>query len=152
MNTGYPLGGFYFQLSFSGVKGAIETSFKEVSGISMEMAVEEISEGGENRFKHRVPNGNKFQNLVLKRGLVSADSELSDWCTSTISGGLNEGIKTKTIVVKLLNDQGQPIKSWSFADAWPIKWDVSPFNSMNSELVIENLEFVFSSFNQVKGK
>lgn len=142
----YPLAGFYFQLSFSGISGKVDTSFKEVSGLAMEMTTEEIAEGGENRFKHRVPNGVKYQNLVLKRGFVSASSELVTWCKDTISGGLTDTISTKTIVVKLLNENGSPVKSWNIVNAWPVKWEVSPFNSMNNELVIETIEFSFSYF------
>ncbi len=41
----YPPVAFYFKLSFTGISGAVEASFKEVSGISMEMGTEEISEG-----------------------------------------------------------------------------------------------------------
>lgn len=150
MNTGYPIGGFNFQLSFSGLSGAIETSFKEVSGITMEMATEEIAEGGENRFKHRVPTGTKFQNLVLKRGMVEATSELTTWCMGTIGSGLEDVIKTKTVVVKLLNDSGDPIKSWNFENAWPVKWDASSLNSMNNEILIETLEFSFTRFTELK--
>ncbi len=150
MNTAYPVAAFYFQLSFSGISGTMETSFKEVSGIVMEMATEEISEGGENRFKHRVPTGAKYQNLVLKRGMVSASSDLAQWCFDTIGGGLAGTITTRTIVINLLDTTGEPIKSWNFANAWPVKWDIASLNSMNNDILIESLEFVFSNFTVIK--
>jgi phage tail-like protein len=146
MSVFYPPVSFYFSLSFSGVSGQPEASFKEVSGISMEMGTEEIAEGGVNGYKHRVPTTAKFSNLVLKRGLVPKDSAVAKWCIDTITGELEDTIDTKNIVVSLLNENGQPLKTWSFVNAWPVKWAVSDFNSMNNDLVIETLEFSFSYF------
>lgn len=145
MSTTYPVSAFYFQLSISDLSSS-ETSFKEVSGIQMELATEEISEGGENRFKYRVPTGAKYQNLILKRGMTSASSALTQWCTNTIGGGLAGLISLKTIVVNLLDEKGNVLKSWSFQNAWPVRWEVAPLNSMNNEVLIETLEFSFTFF------
>ncbi len=150
MDFGYPPVAFYFKLSFGGVSGLVDASFKEVSGISMEMDTEEISEGGNNYFKHRVPTSVKYSNLVLKRGLVPRASTLISWCEDTFSGGLSTYIRPKTIVVSLLNANGLPLKSWNFVDAWPVKWSASDLNSMNNEVLIETLEFSYSYFEAVK--
>ncbi|AVI50443.1 phage tail protein [Pukyongia salina] len=148
MSNEYPLAAFYFRLSFNGLSGSVDSSFKEVSGISMEMDTEEITEGGNNSFKHRVPTSVKFSNLVLKRGMVSKDSPLVDWCIKTFGGGLAEYVETKNIVVSLLDENGDPIKAWSFANAWPVKWAASDLNSMNNEVAIETLEFSYSYFEE----
>ncbi|SRX73500.1 phage tail protein [Aequorivita antarctica] len=137
---------FYFQLSLSDVSANEDAAFKEVSGISMEMGVEEIAEGGNNMFKHRVPTSVKFSNLVLKRGLVPKDSEIITWCNKTLGGNLDDLVETKTIIVKLLDENGNPIKSWSFVNAWTVKWAVSDLNSGSNELIIESLEFAYSYF------
>lgn len=149
MSDSYPPVAFYFRLSFDAVSSGEDASFKEVSGITMEMGTEEITEGGNNNYKHRVPTSVKFSNLVLKRGLVPKESPIVHWCLDTIGGGLSEAIKTKTILVSLLNEKGQPLNSWSFANAWPVKWSASDLNSMNNELVIETLEFSYSQFTRV---
>ncbi len=149
MNS-YPPVAFYFQLSFSGVSGSVDAIFKEVSGLSMEMGVEEITEGDTNSFKHRVPTSAKFSNLVLKRGLVSKDSEIIFWCLKTLNGNLEDAIETKNIAITLLDENGNPLKSWSFANAWPVKWMTSNLNSINDELVIESLEFAYSYFEVIK--
>jgi len=142
----YPPVSFYFKLSFSGISGQVEASFKEVSGITMEMGIEEIAEGGVNGFKHRVPTTAKFSNLVLKRGLVPKDSELAQWCMDTLTGNLENTLETKMITVHLLEASRKPLKSWSFNNAWPVKWSVSDLNSMNNEIAIETLEFAYSNF------
>lgn len=145
----YPPVAFYFKLSFSGISGAIDVTFKEVSGISMEMGIEEITEGGDNTFKHRVPSSVKFSNLVLKRGLVSKDSEVIVWCKNTLEGGLSDVIETKNIVVQLLNEHGKALNSWSFINAWPVKLATSSLDSINNEILIETLEFAYSSFTEL---
>ena len=48
----YPLPAFHFKLVFTQKPGE-DTSFKEVSGIGTEINVQEVVEGGENRFVHR---------------------------------------------------------------------------------------------------
>lgn len=135
---------FYFQLSLEGI--IHHTSFKEVSGITMEMETEEITEGGINEFKHRVPTTSKFTNLILKRGIASKNSDLINWCSSILGGGLEIAIITKNIEVSLLDKKGDPLKSWNFKNAWPIKWEVSELSSMNNEVLIEILEFSYSYF------
>ena len=146
MSDYYPPGAFYFSLSFPGVPGVSESSFSDASGISVEMSTEEIQEGGENRFKYKVPTGAKYPNLVLKRGFVSAGSNLAKWCQGIIGGGLAETIVPKTIVLCLMNNVGTIIKTWNFANAWPVKWEISELNSTNNNYVIETLEFVYSYF------
>lgn len=146
MNNNPPVA-FYFQLSLSGVAANEDAAFKEVSGISTEMGGEEIAEDGNNVFKHRVPTSVKFSNLVLKHGLVTKNSEIINWCNKTLGGNLHDLVETKNIIVKLLDENGNPIKSWSFVNAWPVKWEVSDLNSGRNEFVIESLEFAYSYFN-----
>jgi phage tail-like protein len=149
MDKVFPPVAFYFRLSFSGGATATDASFKEVSGISMEMDTEEIAEGGNNSFKHRVPATAKYSNLVLKRGMASSQSPLISWCIDTISGDVSNQIETKTILVTLLNENGLPLKAWKFVNASPVKWAASDSNSMNNGIVIETLEFAYSYFEAV---
>lgn len=146
MKEFYPPVSFYFQVSFQGNSGKNDGSFKEVSGITMEMGTEEIAEGGVNGYKHRVPVAAKYPNLVLKRGLVPKNSEIAKWFMNTLGGNLEETIETKTVIVKLLNENGDPLKSWNFVNAWPVKWALSDLNSMNNEIAIESMELAFSYF------
>ena len=150
MLSTYPPVAFHFRLSFNGAAGVFDTSFKEVSGLTMEMGTEEITEGGNNTFKHKVPSYMKFSNLILKRGLVPKVSPLIIWCMNTLDGDLTDSIETRNIVVSLLNANSLPIKSWSFINAWPVKWSASDLNSMNNEVVIETLEFSYSNFKVLK--
>ena len=144
MNLYYPPVSFYFSLSLTGQTGHTEASFKEVSGLNIEMETKEIVSSGVNRYQHPVPKSPKYSNLVLRRGLLAKDSPLAQWCNTILMGGLDNAIETKNILVSLLNENGQPLKAWSFANAWPVKWEVSDFNSEGNELAIETLEFSYT--------
>ncbi|WP_412984021.1 phage tail protein [Pontimicrobium sp. IMCC45349] len=138
----YPPVGFYFQVTIEN-----ETySFKEVSGISSEVSTEEITEGGENRFKYKVPTHVKYSNLELKRGIIRNNSKLKSWVTKTLEVGLSSTITPKTIVVSLLNEEGSIVMSWTFVNAWPVSWNVSSLNSMTNETLIESLSFSYNYF------
>ena len=150
MSDYYPPVSYYFSLSFSDVTGQTEASFKEVSGISNEIPIEEIKDGEVNSFKHRLPGKINYSNLVLKRGLISKDSPLAEWCKATLEGGLDNPLETKNILVSLLDQDGKPLKTWSFSDAWPLKWEVSDFNSINDELVVETLEFAYRFIQMIR--
>jgi phage tail-like protein len=150
--AGYPLTSFYFHVAISGAGGA-DAAFQEVSGLGSEWDVEEVREGGENAFVHRLPTRVKRQNLVLKRGAVDHETALFVWCAKTFEQGLGARIIRNNIVVKLLDPDGAPVLKWSFWGAWPVKLDISGFNAKESEVAIETLEFAYQSmdFGYTKG-
>ena len=150
MGVYYPPVGFYFKLSFTGVNTSIDYAFQEVSGISSEMGVEEITEGGENRFKYKLPSGAKYGNLIVKRGLVTPDSQLATWCADTVGSDFSTAISPKTINVMLMDASAQPIMIWNFVNAWPVKWSVSDLKSMNGEIAIESIEFAYNYFRTIR--
>lgn len=142
----YPPVGFYFKVQASGFKNKFDASFQEVSGIAAERTVEEIKEGGENRFVHRVPGLAKYSNLVLKRGLVTANSDFAVWCRKALEGDLSKPINPHTIDVLLLDGKGNPQMKWSFVRAWPVKWSASDLNAQENKIVVETLELAYSYF------
>lgn len=140
-NSSYPVG-FYFELSFKGEDAA----FKEVSGISKELSMEEVVCGGENRFKYRLPTVSSSQNLVLKRALIPEGSKLADWCASSMDEGLANPIETHDVSVSLLDSSGMVSVMWTFYNAYPVKYSVSDLKSQENELVIESIELAYNYF------
>lgn len=121
-----------------------ETSFQEVSGIGGEMQVEEVAEGGETRFVHRLPTGVKFKPLVLKRGVAPATSALAKWCRSTLEGGLGRQILTVPLTVYLLDEEGNPLRAWLFANAFPMQWEIGNFDAMNNAVALETITLSYT--------
>jgi phage tail-like protein len=126
-----------------------ETSFQEVSGIGAEMLFDDVHEGGETRYVHRLPKGVKYKPLVLKRGIGPAGSPLVQWCRSTLEGGLGRQIRTVPLTVYLLDADQHPLRAWLFADAYPVKWEVGSFDAMKNELVIETIELSYTYSNRI---
>ena len=131
---------FYFSVSITGMGGS-DAAFQEVSGLSKELGIEEVVCGGENRFKYRLPAQTSFQNLVLRRGVVNAESALIGWVKDTLDNGLSAPIK-----VWLLDENGHSSMDWNFIAALPVKGSASNLRSQESEIFIETLEFAYQYF------
>ncbi|MEQ9405957.1 MAG: phage tail protein [Cyclobacteriaceae bacterium] len=147
--TYYPPPSFYFRLSFSGISGQADAGFQEAAGLNAEIEVEEVKCGGENRFKYRLPKQAKYGNLVLKRGLVTASSQLAKWCQDTLSSDFSTAIQPKSIMLFLLGADNKPLMTWSFINAYPVKWSLSDFKSQENAIAIESLEFAYNYFKKV---
>jgi phage tail-like protein len=139
---------FYFAVDIKG-QGKGETSFSEISGLDIEKDIEEISEGGVNNFKHRLPGRTKYSNLVLKRGLAYESGGLFEWVQKILTqDDLEVPMKLQDISIHLLHPSGgknDRLVTWEIKKAYPVKWSVSGFNSTENAIVIESLEFAFQS-------
>lgn len=140
----YPPSAFYFKVVFGAPDEFPDSSFQEVSGISTEIITEDIVEGGENRFKHKLPTGITHGNLELKRGIAPLTSPLVAWCKGIMEGGFVEPMVPQAVMVYLMNDSNIPIRSWSFVNAFPIKWEFESFNSTKNEVAIEKIVLSYS--------
>ena len=146
-------------VKFEGLKTDVadDVQFQSVSGLSADIETEEYSEGGENRFKHKLPTRIKFPNLVLKRGLFK-DSAIIGWCEDAIE---NFKFKPLNLVITLYSDsqekqQGEetvfdaenskPLITWKITHAIPVKWSIDELSSMESKLVMETLELTYNYF------
>lgn len=144
----YPPACFYFKVAFSATLGMMDTSFQEVTGIGSEIDTEEVVEGGENRYVHRLPKGVKHTQLELKRGIAKISSPLVVWCRSVLEADFAVPIVAMPMTVFLLNEERLPIRAWSFANAYPVKWEVEPFQSTKNEVAIEKIVLSYNYSNR----
>lgn len=140
MSVYYPPLGFHFKVEFNNIQG--ETEFQAVDGLMVELETEQVTEGGENRFKHVLPVRSKYPNLVLKRGLFT-DSDLIKWCREALEDMV---IEPTDITISLLNEKHEPLMTWNVVHAYPIKWSVAGFNAEESKLVVETIELTYNYF------
>ena len=154
-DTYYPPGGFYFTVSVLGtgtalaVASGVDASFQEVSGIEAKFNTEDVTEGGENRFVHRLPKPASYSNLVLKRGIVSVTSFLAEWVGQTVGSGLSLPIVPQNILVTLLGHEGIPLIAWGFVNAWPIRSQIAPLNASDNKVLIETMELSYNYFDRI---
>ena len=145
----YPLPAFHFKLVFTKTPGA-DTAFQDVSGIGSEVDVQEVVEGGENRFVHRLPKGAKHPLLSLKRGVADMKSPLVKWCKAVLEGDFVKPIETREVKVYLLDQKQRPVRGWSFTNAYPVKWEMDSFNSTKNEAAIEKIELSYNYSFRIK--
>lgn len=131
-----------------GVKfGDTQVSFSEVKGIDVSMKVDPIRSGGDSFNCYYLPKSREYSDLVLSRGILRKDDAFFTWCHETLVGGAQKDcIKLKDLIVFLMDEDHDPIKSWNFFDAYPVKWSLSDFNAMKNEIVVESVSIKYSSF------
>lgn len=150
MNNNDTQVGFYYKLDVGDSPNTAAAVFQEVAGISVTMDTEEIKEGRQNGFSNKVLGRSSYENLSLKRGFVSKNSELFNWWQDVLNGS-SEIIETKNIFVSLIDGTstiGLPIMTWKFANAYPIKLEVATSPTSENKLLIESLEFAYSYFDR----
>lgn len=141
----YPPSAFYFKVVFSAFPD-MDTSFQEVSGIKSEITVEEISDGGD---VYLLPKSVKYPFLVLKRGIANTNSPLVKWCKDVFESDFNKPIRPMEVKLYLLDEKQNPIIGWSFANAYPIKWEIENFNSTKNKVAIETIELCYNDIERI---
>jgi phage tail-like protein len=127
-----PVGELRFQIQ---TDDAVIGEFAECSGLSAEYDIFEWQEGGESRFVHKFRGVLKYPNLVLKRGVTYEDAFLK-WFLDRQTDRDDRGNVTLT----LLGEDGRQVRSWSFAGAFPVKWQGPSFNAKSTNVAMETLE------------
>jgi phage tail-like protein len=121
-----------FYVEIDGIPQAV---FTELSGLALEIAVEEIEEGGINDFVHRLPGRCKGSNLTLKRGVVNSN-EFLKWNLQVAQGKITR----RNLSVIMYNLDGTELVRWDFINAYPIKWSGPQFKADDTSTAIETLE------------
>jgi len=116
--------------------------FKSVSGLSVSVTTEDISEGGENEFVHKLPGRLTWPNLVFKRGVTDGDA-LFDWIRQASGEGFasnNNKVARHSGAVTVVDNNGTRLRSWVIDDALPVRWSGPTFDSESNASLEEELE------------
>lgn len=138
----YPPFGFYYTVDVGVGGNRGDARFQSVSGLAVEYEFESYKEGGENRFEHKLPVRTKYSDLVLKRGMLT-DSALTEWMLKAFR---DREFTPANLNVILLNEQGEPLRTWKVAHAIPKKWSVSDLDSGANAIVVETMEIAYRYF------
>lgn len=123
---------FVFAVHIPGVETGF---FRQVSGLGVETDVIEYQEGGSSHVR-KLPGRTRWKNIVLKRGFTG-DAELYDWALARTATG--DAVK-RQITISMLDQAGNRVATWTFTDAWPVKWELSELDAAKNEVAIETLE------------
>lgn len=143
----YPPVNFYFKVDFQTPQvSQSDNFFSKVSGLSTEVAMEKVKEGGENRFIHRLPTQVSYPNLILSRGLMM-NSSLVTWIEKAVD---NFEFEPGRVQISLLNEEATPLVTWDCVNVLPIKWSGAEFDAQNGEIFIETIELSYNYFQKIK--
>jgi len=123
-------------------------AFTEVTGLGVSIDVEELMEGGQNAYTHKLLGRMRWPNIVLKRGLTDSDA-LFTWLSKFSGNGFNGAsnkIKPETGSISVVTPKGDPFRTWSLIDVKPVKWTGPRLAASSRDLAIEELEVCHSGF------
>jgi phage tail-like protein len=97
--------------------GGIEFSFEEVIGLSTETQVIEYRGGSSPVYSTvKMPGIQKFGNVTFKKGIAKND------LTSLLAKAKAKAMKRETIIIKLMDENGESTFTWTLTNAFIAKF------------------------------
>jgi phage tail-like protein len=118
------------------VDGASIAEFSECTGMELTVKYDEVREGGQNEFVHRLPGRVEYGNLILRRGYATSN-EFFDWFKSVFN---RSSIQRRNVTVMLVSQSGETVTQWTFVDAYPVKWSGPAFKAGDNAIAVESVE------------
>lgn len=122
--------------------------FTSVTGLEVSIETQDIVEGGQNNYAHRLPGRMSWPNVVFTRGLTDSDN-LLDWFNES-SGEQFAANKNKlersTASIALLSAAGDRLRSWDIDGAFPVRWSGPSFAADTNGAAAEELEITHHGF------
>ena len=122
--------------------------FMEISGLEVAVGVDDVEEGGENSYVHKLPGRMTWPNVTLKRGITQNDGLLAWLGKSSGEQFAASGTKLtrSTAAITLVGPSGKRLRAWEFDGAFPVKWTGPNFAVSSTDMAIEELEITHHGF------
>jgi phage tail-like protein len=117
--------------------------FTEVTLPTLSVTTQDITEGGQNNYIHKLPVRVDAGTLTLKRGVTSF-MEFLEWYQFVLDGDVANA--KKQVMVIFFNVAHIPTIVWNFRDCYPIKWSGPQLSSDSQAIAVEELELVHHGF------
>jgi|SRR3954467_2318694 len=138
MATEWPLPKFSFSITIY----EKEHFFQEVVGLETETKPIEFRHGDSKQFAPvKMPGLKKVGNVTLKTGVFVKDNTFWEWHSKI---KMNT-VERETVIIKLLDEGGNPTMVWTLQNAFPIKFTSSDLKSEGNEVAVESLEIAFET-------
>jgi phage tail-like protein len=118
-------------------------AFSECTLPNLSVKTEDIREGGQNSYTHKLPVSVDVGTLTLKRGLTP-NTMFYDWYKQVMMGNIKDA--TRQVTIMMFNGRSEVLATWNLRDAYPIKWKGPSLNAQNSAIAIEEIELVHHGF------
>ncbi len=138
--TTWPMPKFRFDVDFGTELTGI--SFQEVSGMDKEVQVIEYRASNNPLFSTiKMPGIAKYGNVTMKRGIFVGDNRFWNWMSEITMNT----IARRTVIIRLLNENGKVTMQWSLANAWPTKITSTDLKSDGNEVTVDTIEIAYES-------
>jgi len=139
----YNLVKFAFQVKWDNA----ELVFSEVSGLTTETQAIEYR-GGNSKMNSTVkmPGLLKYGNVTLKKGIFKDDKAMWEKFKAL---NMNT-IKRETILISLLDEEGNVVMSWTLLNAFPVKITITDMKSDANEVALESIELAHEGLSVTK--
>jgi phage tail-like protein len=131
---------FRFAVAVDGINYA---AFTEFTLPTLTMETTEIKEGGQNSYAHKLPVRVTVGSATLKHG-IATDLTLLNWYMDMLKGDIASA--TRQVRVTMFDTSHLAVMTWTFRQAYPIKWSGPSLKTDNSSVGIEEIEFVHHGF------
>lgn len=141
----WPLPKFYFMVDWG---STTNIPFQEVSGLEIQSEALEYRHGNSPVFsKINMPGMVKNNNITMKKGVFANDNTFWDWYAKI---KMNT-IERQNVVIKLLDEGGNPTMTWTLNNAWPTKISSTDLKSEGNEVAIESIEIMHEGLTIANG-
>ena len=118
-------------------------AFMECKLPSLQVDTEDIKEGGQNTYVHKLPVRINVGSITLRHG-VTRSAELLKWYFQVLDGDIENATRQVTVIV--YDVTRKPLATWNFRNAYPIKWSGPTLKTDDNSVAIEEIEFVYHTF------
>ena len=141
-----PYSAFNFQVNFGPDPGDPKAGFQEVSGLGMEITVQEYRAGNKKgNASDKITGMYKVPDVTLKRG-VMGDDTLYTWLDEVRSGKQADALRSVT--VELLSEEGDSVQTWSLKGARPIKYTGPALSGKATDVAVAELVLACEDISQ----
>ena len=145
----HKFGVFFFH--FGIIPNPIDFRFQKVSGLSTEVQLETVNEGGKNLHSHRLPKKITQNNLVLERG-HSTSLIPSPVNIAFMDSFSNFQFNACDVLITMFSDVlgvPVPVGAWLFMKAYPVRWSIGDFDAQSSSVLVHTMELAYTRFQVV---
>ena len=137
----WPIPKFHFEVSW----GGIDLGFQEVSGLEMETQFIEYRSGNDvDLVTRKIPGLKKHGTITLKKGVFENDTTFYDWFADVQTNTE----RREDVTISLLNEEHEPIMTWTVRNAFPVKISGPDLKSDANEVALETIELAHEGIEQ----
>jgi phage tail-like protein len=143
----WPMPKFRFEVDLG--TELLGVAFQEVSGMDVENQIIEYRKSNSKLFStEKMPGIAKYGNVTMKRGVFVNDNTFWDWHAEITMNA----VKRRTVLIKLLDENGAVTMQWQLDNAWPTKITSTDLKSDGNEVAVDTIEIAHEMLTISNGK